>query len=862
MKGLKKRLGLTGLLLSLVLLAFLSVGLAACEKPADSSDTGSVSSSSPSSSGADSSGGDSSGTETPEVTVRFDAAGGKILNGPDEISVEEGGTISLPVPEREDYIFAGWFDGTGVNAAQVTNGTPITHSLTLTAHWTADFSEGLEYALNSDKKSYTCIGAGTFAGAALKIPTFYEGMPVTSVADGAFTGNLLLAEAELPRLLTSIGGGSGNKGAFEDCEKLKTVKFHEESSLQAVGNRAFRDCAALTLSALPDTVGTVGDYAFYGCTALTEPLLPSALETLGDYAFYGCNQFEEVSVPDGTVLVGNYAFAACTAVERVYLPDSVTTIGVNAFGNCENLVEARLPQDLEKISNELFWGCGKLAEISIPASVTVIGYDAFRGCAALTEVIIPDNVTAVYGNAFSGCIGLRDIFIPASVQKTGNPVFDTSIFIYCAADAKLSGWGERWQGYSARVIYSCTGERGQTQDGFRWAERNDGTMILVGGPSGQAAVEIPAQINGKNVSTLADSAFQNYSSLTSIVIPDTVERIGENVFYGCSSLQSMTLPFLGNDRDGTTASDVGYLFRSATFIPAQLRTVCVTDARTVGANAFYGCSGLRTVSLNDGIESIGNSAFAERGYLSSFSLPEGLVTIGEKAFYNCQNLPTLTFPDTLKSIGNNAFYHCRAMTRLELPDALESIGKEAFGLCVGLTDISLGNGEKAMGSGAFMSCVALINLDLGEGQINIPSQAFYDCQALRSVTVPGNVRAIGNLAFDYCISLESVTVLSGVQTIGEKAFTRCSRLTSIVLPETLTSVGPNAFYICQKLESIYYGGTAAGWTAIDGSGNDVADLVYVYSETEPPLNADGTAYDGRYWRYENGLPAPWVKQEG
>ena len=178
MKGLKKRLGLTGLLLSLVLLAFLSVGLAACEKPASSSDTGSVSSSS--SSSADSSGGDSSGTETPEVTVRFDAAGGKILNGPDEISVEEGGTISLPVPEREDYIFAGWFDGTGVNAAQVTNGTPITHSLTLTAHWTADFSEGLEYALNSDKKSYTCIGSGTFAGAALKIPTFYEGKPVTS----------------------------------------------------------------------------------------------------------------------------------------------------------------------------------------------------------------------------------------------------------------------------------------------------------------------------------------------------------------------------------------------------------------------------------------------------------------------------------------------------------------------------------------------------------------------------------------------------------------------------------------------------------------------------------------------------------
>ena len=160
-------------------------------------------------------------------TVSLDAAGGA-LAGESSISVKAGDALVLPVPEREDYIFEGWFYGDGPNAGRVADGTSVTADMTLTARWRADFSEGAEYILSADGSSYVCVGTGTFTGAALKLPTFYKGLPVTAVADGAFAENDLLVQVSLPRLLVSVGDGGGETGAFEGCERLQTVTFRGE----------------------------------------------------------------------------------------------------------------------------------------------------------------------------------------------------------------------------------------------------------------------------------------------------------------------------------------------------------------------------------------------------------------------------------------------------------------------------------------------------------------------------------------------------------------------------------------------------------------------------------------------------------
>ena len=110
-------------------------------------------------------------------------------------------------------------------------------------------------------------------------------------------------------------------------------------------------------------------------------------------------------------------------------------------------------------------------------------------------------------------------------------------------------------------------------------------------------------------------------------------------------------------------------------------------------------------------------------------------------------------------------------------------------------------------------------------------------------------------------SCETTVILQeGVRRIREGAFIDCYDLTSIVLPSSIETIESSSFLNANSLQYVYYGGTASSWANVtDNSGRGLTSKMYYYSETEPPLNSAGTAYNGRYWRYENGMPVRWVK---
>ncbi len=410
----------------------------------------------------------------------------------------------------------------------------------------------------------------------------------------------------------------------------------------------------------------------------------------------------------------------------------------------------------------------------------------------------------------------------------------------------------------------------------KWAYGTDGLQYSLMGNSQtvtsytgtDADVVIPETWEGHPVSNISTRAFNDKSFLTAIVIPDSITMLGMGAFHGCSSLVSMTVPFVGGSKKTSADPDqqpFGYIFCPTSYsgsmndyIPSALKNVTVTGGH-IPNEAFqpsflsssYSSSYIINVILKEGVTSIGSRAFAICQNLKSVVISNSVTEIGESAFVTCSSLVTVEIGDEsrLTTIGDYAFNHCGSLESIPIPDSVTSIGKSAFSDCKNLESIVIPDSVTEIGGGAFSSCSSLATVKIGSGVTKI--DCFYGCTSLVNITIPKNVTAIGEYAFSNCSNLESIILPDGVTSIGDWAFERCESLKYIVIPESLTYVGMRAFYVCS---SVYYKGTAEQWSRIymeDGRGNELDRANRYYYSAQPN-------YDGQHWYYdEHGVPTVW-----
>ena len=363
-----------------------------------------------------------------------------------------------------------------------------------------DYYNGLTYS--SDTTGVTITGYAD-SGVAVTIPSSINGLPVTSIANQAFS----------------------------ECTRLPGVTLPD--SVTNIGCRAFYYCSSLTNIVIGSGVIIIGDYAFSECTCLTNVTLPNSVTYIGDGAFNNCASLTNIVIGSGVTFIGDYAFGECSRLIGVTLPDSVASIREGTFADCSRLTNVIIPSSVTNIGNFAFSGCARLTGVAIPASVASVGDYAFSWCSNLTSVIIPSHVTSMGQLAFSECDRLSSVYFSGDTPtEAGDSIFDGSIEVAVYVLAEASGWSNTFSGRLVVVetAASC----------FSWLTNNS-TATLTRFAGSNSIVVIPHVFSGLPVVSIGENAFSNCLRLTSMTIPDTVTNIGKQAFVGCSNLASVTI---------------------------------------------------------------------------------------------------------------------------------------------------------------------------------------------------------------------------------------------------------------------------------------------------------------------------------
>ena len=426
------------------------------------------------------------------------------------------------------------------------------------------------------------------------------------------------------------------------------------------------------------------------------------------------------------------------------------------------------------------------------------------------DVIIPTTViyegmtypvTIIDHDAFAHCTGLTSITIPESITKIGSGAFYDCGGLTRVNITDIEAW--------CKIDMCCLNP-------LVYAHH----LYLNG-------TEVTDLIIPESITKIGNYAFEGCSGLTSVTIPNTVTSIGDNAFEDCSGLTSIIIP---------------------------------NSVTEIGKVAFEDCIALTRVTLGNSVTIINSSAFSGCAGITSIKIPKTVTTIGGNAFNGCIGLKSIVIPDLVTEIGGMSFYNCTGLMNVSIGKSVTSIGKDAFKNTTSIekvtckattppswynTDMFTANvynhaplyvpkdSERAYKTSEWGRFSSIIGVDWEQGMgadvvidgiyyvlneenatatvtnySNGPSQTA-GTEYSGDIVIPETiitesgktytVTAVGDYAFIECTLLSSITMPSSLTEIGRRAFMGCVELESAELPNSLTTIGERAFEGCTNL---------------------------------------------------------------
>lgn len=452
-------------------------------------------------------------------------------------------------------------------------GVNLTYTIISEAEKTCMVGEKYNWPVPTARANRVHKVSGSQLSGDITIPEVANGYAVIYIEAFAFE-RAAITSVVIPNSVKDLG-----IGAFAGCADLKSVRLSNQ--LTKIEAETFFNCANLTSIDIPEGVTSIGDDAFYGCRQLKEATIPSSVVNFGEYVFcstgftsmpklpeglttipYGIFQscpltsveipqnittidgcafnnclFTEIEIPASVTHIGVAAFARCKNLSSIVIPNNVTDIDFNAFKECSNLKTVTLSNNLNSLSEGIFSDCTSLESVVIPSGVRTIGKLAFWGCSSLSSISLPETMVEIGNQAFHGCSSLTRLFIPKSVVSIKveeyNPLLNgcnslTSIIVdednpVCDSRNNCNAIIET---ASNKIIAGCT--KTTIPEGITTIG-----MYAFRGLQNLTSITLPQSLN-----RIEGGAFHT-SGLKEIIIPENVTFIGSYSFCNCEQLKSV-----------------------------------------------------------------------------------------------------------------------------------------------------------------------------------------------------------------------------------------------------------------------------------------------------------------------------------
>ena len=553
--------------------------------------------------------------------------------------------------------------------------------------------------------------------------------------------------------------------AFAENEDIGTVNAGKNT--EVIETSAFAECKYLTSVTLPKNVLTLEDFVFSGCDYLSKVTIGENLEDVGEGVFAGCNSLSTLLIDEdnpylqlnkgalydakGETLI---AYLGGYGADTYNMPDTVKDIYKYSFWGNDTLEYVHLSSYLDEIPGYAFSNCRSLRNITLPYSVDSIEAKAFENCVSLTDVVIPASVTYIDPTAFDGC---RKLNIIADKGTAGYEFYQDYLARLAVEEAEKE-----------ELLVPGTAEDETTQE-------NVDELTVVDASKDPSNVEYMPSYDP--LSTPEDASVKAKSLVVggnAVLFLDSKQAV---VYDGSSNYASNNNKYVNDNNEvvvgsnpqsgaASTDNDVIYDQTKGGYLP---KYAVLDDA--IAAQGYYNDQTLTDYIVPSGITRIGDFDYA-RSSMTSLTIPQGVTSIGYGAFYHCDDLTDVSIPSSVTEIEAYAFNNTPYLT-----DFLNDTSKGPF-LIVGDGILLAYNGRYA-------------EVQIPEGVKTIAPGAFSKHGEMYSVILPSTLTTIGEEAFSECVNLSKVTGGENLRSIEDRAFMGCP-IGTFTVPVSVKEIGLRA----------------------------------------------------------------------